>query len=82
MTWTFFTKAVFAGLTVFIATVGAILVGDTVLADVTQGQWFFIAGAVLAAFGGVLGLQEAPATVATSIRNGGGGGGGGRNLIE
>ncbi len=68
MTWQFFTKAVFAGLTVLLATVGGILVGDVTFADITQGQWVFIAAAVLAAVGGVLGLQEAPAKIATSIR--------------
>jgi len=68
MSWQYLAKAVYSGAVAFIGQVAIILVDDAVIADITQGQWAVIAGFTLAAFGGVLGLQELPAKVATGIR--------------
>ena len=69
MTFPYLIKALYAGLTVFLGGVGAILVGDATFGSITQGQWVFIASAVVVAIGGVLRLQAAPATVATGIKS-------------
>ena len=63
-------KALYAGAVTFLGAVGAILVGsDTIgFSDITSGQWITIALATLVALGGVLGLQNAPASVSTSVK--------------
>lgn len=60
----FFVKAIYAGAVAFLGTLA------TALADssVTGQQWVFIALATVLAFGGILGWQQAPASVSTSIR--------------
>jgi hypothetical protein len=70
MNWTYLVKAVYAGAVTLLGAVGAILVGSEQLGfgDITSGQWITIALATLVAVGGVLGLQSAPASVATSVR--------------
>jgi hypothetical protein len=68
MTWQYAIKAVYAGAVVFLGAVGAILVGDATVVDITQGQWVAISLATLVAVGGVFRLQAAPASVATGIR--------------
>ena len=52
-------KAVFAGITMFVGSTAAVLVDDRSLGDITDGQWFTIAGFTLAAFGGVYGIRNA-----------------------
>jgi len=67
----FYVKAVFAGLTVLISSTTAVLVqiGEgAAFSDVEIVGWLIIFGATLAAVGGVLGLQAAPASVSTSVR--------------
>jgi len=53
-------KALYAALVAGLAALGGLLVNDTSMADVTAGQWVFVASAVLVAFGGVYGLRNAP----------------------
>jgi hypothetical protein len=43
-------------------------VPDTGLSDISTAGWFSIALATIVAAGGVLGLQAAPATIATSTK--------------
>ena len=62
-------KALYAGLTVFLGGVAAIVVGDATIGSITDGQWIVIVLATVIAVGGVLGLQAAPATVATGIKS-------------
>ena len=49
-------RSIYAALITFVATTGAFLVNDTTLGDITDGQWFYIAGVSLTAFGGVWGF--------------------------
>ena len=70
-TFQYLVKALFAALTAFLGSLGAALVqiGEGAqFSEVETVAWVLILGATLAAFGGVLGLQNAPATVATSTR--------------
>ena len=66
MTFQYLTKAIYAGAVMFLGSVGAILVGDVGFGDISSGQWVTISLATLVAVGGVLGLQQAPANIATS----------------
>ena len=69
MTIQYAAKAIYAGLTVFLGAVGGILTGpDIGFTDITQGQWVVIVAAIVAAVGGVLGLQAAPSKISTSTR--------------
>jgi hypothetical protein len=49
-------RSIFAALVAFVGTTGAFLVNDTRLGDITDGQWFYVAGITLTAFGGVWGF--------------------------
>ncbi len=53
-------KAVFAGTTTALGSVAVLLIGDTTLSAVTQGQWVTILLATVVAVGGVFGLSNAP----------------------
>lgn len=68
MSASYFTKAVFAGLVTFLGAINVLLTDGSVLRDITQGQWVGVGLATIVVVGGVLGLQEAPKTIATSVR--------------
>ena len=69
MTIQYAAKAIYAGVVMFLGSVSAILIGDIGFADITSGQWVAIALATVVAVGGVFGLQAAPSSVATSVRD-------------
>jgi len=54
-------QALYAALVAGLAALGGLLVNDTAIADVTAGQWVFVASAALVAFGGVYRLTNKPA---------------------
>jgi hypothetical protein len=64
----YFVKAIYAATAAFLSAVAVVLVDDATFGDISQGQWVVIAGFTLAAFGGILGFQNAPSTVATSVK--------------
>ena len=67
MTVQYFLKAAYAGIVTFLGSLLAVLqVPEAV--GVTSASWIAIALATVIAIGGVLGLQAAPAKVATSIK--------------
>lgn len=51
-------KAVLAGLLSGLSALGAYLVNNTSLSDVTAGQWVYVAIAALIALGGVYGISN------------------------
>jgi len=53
-------KALYAALVAGLAALGGLLVNDTSVADITAGQWVFVASAVLVSFGGVYRLPGKP----------------------
>ena len=63
-------KAIYSGLVAFVGPIsGALLLSDEIgFSDLSTGTWVAAGLLGLIAFGGVLGWQEAPATVSTSIR--------------
>jgi len=64
MTWQYLIKAIYAGVVTFLGTLLAVLQS----ADSVSGEsCVVIILATVVAVGGVLGLQAAPATVATGI---------------
>ena len=66
----YYAKAVYAGVVYLIGSLTAALValGDGAgLGDLTTTAWLIILGGTVAAIGGVLGLQKAPASVSTSV---------------
>ena len=67
MTFQYLTKAIYAGAVTFLGAWLAVLQVPGA-EGVTQASWIAIALATLFAVGGVLGLQAAPATVATGIK--------------
>ena len=70
MDWAYLTKAIYVGVVTFLGSLLAALqaVPDVGISDITTAAWITIALATIIAVGGVLGLQAAPATVATSIK--------------
>jgi len=66
----FLAKGIYAGVVAFLGPIVVVLLADDKLGfgDVSLGIWFSALLFGIIAFGGVVGLQEAPATVATSIR--------------
>ena len=62
---TYYVKAIYAGAVTFLgALIAAMQAGD-----LTTTAWLTIALATIISMGGVLGLQAAPASVATSIKS-------------
>ena len=51
-------KAVFAFFVAGLGALGAVLVGDVGLSDISAGQWVAIATAALLALGGVYGISN------------------------
>ncbi len=68
MTVQYYVKAVYAGLMTALGQLSIVLVGDSVFADISNGQWVVVAFFSLGAFGGILGWQSAPATMSTSVK--------------
>ena len=69
MNWQYLVKAAYAAAMSFLGGVGAVLVApDMGFSDISAGQWVVIATFTLGAFGGILGWQQAPASVSTSVR--------------
>ena len=64
----YYIKAAAAVLIVVIAALTAVIVGDEGFADVTTAEWLVVAGAAVAEFVVIIGLQRAPADVSTSIK--------------
>jgi len=51
--------AIYAALSAGLASLAVVLVGDTTLSELTQGQWLAIGIAALTAFGGAFGFTWA-----------------------
>jgi len=69
MTIQYLAKALYAGLVTFLgALLAAMQAAPEVGFTLSAASWVTIALATVIAIGGVLRLQEAPATVATSIK--------------
>jgi hypothetical protein len=68
MDWQYYIKAAAAVLIVIIGGLAAVIAGDMTFADVTTSQWLVVVGAALAEFVAIIGLQRAPATVSTSVK--------------
>lgn len=66
--FSYWTKGLFAAAVVFLSGLNLVVLGDATFADVTQGQWLTIVTATLVSFGGIVGLQETPAAIASSVR--------------
>ena len=66
----YYTKAVYVAVVTFLGSLLAALQAapDLGIGDLTTAAWITIVLATIVAAGGVLGLQAAPATVATSVR--------------
>ena len=64
----YYIKSIAAVLIVIISALTAVIVGDMTFSDVTTAQWLVVAGAALAEFVVIIGLQRAPASVSTSIK--------------
>lgn len=70
MTWQFFTKALWAGLVAGLGALSTALIAiEGSFSDLPDGVWVSAGVLFLVAFGGVLGWQEAPAKVSTSVRD-------------
>ena len=69
MSFNYYVKAAYAGLITFLGAVLAALqaVPDIGFGDLSSAAWITIVLATLLSVGGVLGLQAAPASVATSV---------------
>jgi len=64
----YYIKAIAAVLIVVVAALASVITGDDGFADVTTAQWLIVAGAALAEFVAIIGLQRAPASVSTSVK--------------
>ena len=66
----YYVKAIYAGVVTFLGGVLTALQAapEIGFADITSAAWVTVALATIVAVGGVLGLQNAPASVATSIK--------------
>ena len=71
MTIQYLAKALYAGAVAFLGPIVTLLLADDKLGfgDVSLGVWGSALLFAIIAFGGVLGLQAAPATVATGIKS-------------
>ena len=69
-TWQYLVKALYAGLVTFLGSLQAALlaVPDTGISDIATAAWVGMVLVTLVAFGGIMGLQSAPATIATGIK--------------
>ena len=69
-TWQYLVKALYAGLITFLGGLQAALlaVPETGIGDIATAAWVGIILLSLLAFGGILGLQSAPASVATGVK--------------
>jgi len=68
---TYYVKAAYAGIITFLgALLAALQAGEAIgISDLTTASWITIALATILSIGGVLGLQAAPANVATSVKS-------------
>jgi hypothetical protein len=64
----YYVKAIYALVIAVLGQLVVVLVGDTTFGDLSNGQWVTIALFGALAFGGILGWQQAPATLSTSVR--------------
>lgn len=65
----YYVKAIYAGLVTFLGgLLTALQAADTGIGDLTQAAWITVILATVITVGGVLGLQAAPASVATSVK--------------
>ena len=71
MNFSYYVKAIYAGLVTFLGALLAALQAapDIGFSDLSSAAWITIALATIIAIGGVLGLQSAPANVATSVNS-------------
>ena len=71
MNFQYYVKALWAGAIAFLGPIsGALLVSAEIgFGDLSAGVWVSAAVLGLAAFGGVLGWQAAPANVSTTVRS-------------
>ena len=67
----YYVKAIYVAVVTFLgALLSALLAGPEIgVADLSQAAWITIVLATIVAAGGILGLQAAPASVATSIKD-------------
>lgn len=67
----YYVKAIYAGVVAFLGGLLAVLqVGENIgIGDIGTAAWVTIVLTTIIAVGGVLGLQVAPASVATSVRS-------------
>ena len=67
----YYVKAVWAGAVAFLGPIGVLLLAtpELGLGDLSAGVWVSSAVLGLVAFGGVLGWQQAPPTISTSVRS-------------
>lgn len=70
MSFQYLAKGIYAGVIAFLGTTIAVLQAGVDGQGVALESWLVIGLATVVAFGGVVGLQEAPAKVATSVRTG------------
>ena len=70
MNFTYYVKAAYAAVVTFLGALLAALQAapDIGFGDLSSSAWITIVLATFIALGGVLGLQAAPATVATSVK--------------
>ena len=68
MNMNYYIKAIAAVAVVILAALTSVIVGDEGFADVSTAEWLVVAGAALAEFIVIIGLQRAPASVSTSIK--------------
>lgn len=66
--WQYLIKALYSGLVTFLGAVLAVLQVPNA-EGITQSSWVAIGLATVLAVGGVLGLQSAPASVATGVKS-------------
>lgn len=72
----YYVKALYAGVVAFLGSLSAALLAggeEIAIGDISTAAWVAIILATVLAIGGVLGLQAAPATVSTSVRDTGDG---------
>ena len=71
MDFPYYVKAIYAGVVAFLSGLLTALLGiseEAGIGDITTAGWIIIVLATIAAVGGILGFQAAPASVSTSVR--------------